>query len=448
MASLQKRNGSYRVLFKHHGKLYAFTLGKVRENEANTKARQVDYLLMRLGQGLLQLPEGVDIVEFLRHDGRPPAEAPRLPDAPRQAVTLGRLRDRYLETLGNGTVEANTLSTIRLHLRHFARALGEGLPLQELTLARMQSYIDGRSKDGVSPTTVRKEVASLRAAWNWAGPMGLSQGQFPGKGLRYPKLDEKPPFMTRADFERQVAAGGDPKALSECLYLDAKEVGQLLAHVKGQAGHPWVYPAFCFVAHTGARRSEVLRVLVTDIDLEGNTVLIREKKRSRGQRTHRRVPLTPFLANVIRDWLRVHPGGVHLFCHAGVVPRSCKRSERTGYIGGKNRPTSGIARVAGVRRRPATPPAAITRDEFQDHFKRTLKGSEWEMLRGPHALRHSFISACASRGVDQRILQEWVGHMSAEMSRRYSHLWPSVQQEAIRRVFDEAERPLPRRRRS
>jgi len=28
----------------------------------------------------------------------------------------------------------------------------------------------------------------------------------------------------------------------------------------------------------------------------------------------------------------------------------------------------------------------------------------WEVLRGWHVLRHSFISNCASRGVDQRLL--------------------------------------------
>ena len=35
----------------------------------------------------------------------------------------------------------------------------------------------------------------------------------------------------------------------------------------------------------------------------------REKKRSRKQRTTRRVPLTPFLAGVLKKWLSVHTGG-------------------------------------------------------------------------------------------------------------------------------------------
>lgn len=40
MASLQERNGSYRILFCYHGKLHSFTLGKVQPGEAENKARQ------------------------------------------------------------------------------------------------------------------------------------------------------------------------------------------------------------------------------------------------------------------------------------------------------------------------------------------------------------------------------------------------------------------------
>jgi site-specific recombinase XerD len=50
-------------------------------------------------------------------------------------------------------------------------------------------------------------------------------------------------------------------------------------------------------------------------------------------------------------------------------------------------------------------------------------------------MRHSFVSACATKGVDLRMLQEWCGHMSPEMQRRYMHLYPSVQADAMKSVF-------------
>jgi site-specific recombinase XerD len=89
-----------------------------------------------------------------------------------------------------------------------------------------------------------------------------------------------------------------------------------------------------------------------------------------------------------------------------------------------------------VKKREQAAQGALTRNEVHDHFKRVLIGTKWEKMRGLHTLRHSFISACASKGVDQRLVQEWAGHMNEATSRRYRHLYPSTQQEAITRVFE------------
>jgi hypothetical protein len=184
--------------------------------------------------------------------------------------------------------------------------------------------------------------------------------------------------------------------------LQPAELQELLAVVKTRVAHPWAHPLFCFAAHTGARRSETLRVQVTDIDFGAGTVLVREKKRTRGQRTTRRVPLTAQLAAVLKDYLAGHPGGELLFCQGGEVARSKKRSRTTGHLDEKVRPSGLKARLSTVRARGAVTAAAVTRDECHDHFKRTLAGTKWEVIRGLHTLRHSFIWACASKGVDQR----------------------------------------------
>ena len=83
----------------------------ISEKEAQTKAAQVDYLLLRLKQRLIDLPPGVGIVDFLQYDGKPPGPAiasdgsgstAGQPDgatlARRAVTTLVTLRDRYLET--------------------------------------------------------------------------------------------------------------------------------------------------------------------------------------------------------------------------------------------------------------------------------------------------------------------------------------------------------------
>ena len=56
-------------------------------------------------------------------------------------------------------------------------------------------------------------------------------------------------------------------------------------------------------------------------------------------------------------------------------------------------------------------------------------------MPGWHALRHSFASICASRGVDQRLINAWMGHQTLEQQKRYQHLFPQTQQDAIREAF-------------
>lgn len=439
MAALQNRNGSYRVFFEYQRKQRVFTIGRVTEAEAKAKADHVDYLLMRLAQGLITLPSATDIVAFVKNDGSIPASPDSLPA--RDAPTLGSLRDRYLETHGNGTLEFHTLRGIRKHFRHLARLLGEGFPIRELSLADLQGYVDKRAKakgrrGSLTPATIKKEIVTLRTAWNWGVRMKIVSGRYPYDGLRYPKADEKPPFQNRTEIERQIPGLPPAKVdeLWESLYLTLPEIERLLAHVKEHANHPWIYPLVATAAHTGARKGELLKMRIGDVDFTGGALSIQERKRAHGRRTTRRVPLSTGLAAILKDWLAIHPGGTLLFAHAEEVRGSKKRSRTTGHLW-KDRPGAMKERLAGVteRERPGILP--LTEDEAGDHLKRTLSRSEWSVVRGFHTLRHSFISACASKGIDQRLIDEFVGHSTEEQRRRYRHLYPGVQADALKSVF-------------
>src|SRR5262245_36125302 len=112
----QLRGKSYRILFRYHGKQYAFPLGTVTEAEAEAKSAQVDYLLMRLKQGLIEVPQGTGIVDFVRFDGRPPTRGGDTKSVTK-ALTLGGLRDRFLEAR-EGSREENTQATSLMHFKH------------------------------------------------------------------------------------------------------------------------------------------------------------------------------------------------------------------------------------------------------------------------------------------------------------------------------------------
>lgn len=78
---------------------------------------------------------------------------------------------------------------------------------------------------------------------------------------------------------------------------------------------------------------------------------------------------------------------------------------------------------------------AITPRETHNYFQRAIRLCPWKGLKGWHVFRHSFISALASRGVDQRIIDDMVGHQTEQQRRRYRHLYPDVKQEAMLAVF-------------
>jgi integrase len=140
----------------------------------------------------------------------------------------------------------------------------------------------------------------------------------------------------------------------------------------------------------------MIRARLEDIDLTAGVITIREKKRARGTRTTRRVSVSTMLASVLKPLLKAQKGKTYLFGE-GDKPLSVQAAHKA--------------------------------------FWRVLKGSKWSVINGWHTLRHSFISACASKGIDQRILDGWVGHQTEEQRVRYRHLYPSLQEAAIRHVF-------------
>jgi integrase len=406
MASLQRRADSWRVIFRYHGSQHFVTIGEVGETEARGVKARYEYLLRLLDQRLLNLPPGMDVVTFLRHDGKPPKQdtATALPD-----LDFRSFRDEYLKTVGNGAIENNTLRTSRTHLAHVEGTLGERFPMTTLTHADLQRHITRRSSPGgVAAITIKKELDTLRSAWNWARRTGYVALDFPGAGLVYPKGEDKLPFMTWKEIERRIAAGGDADELWECLYLSEPEIDRFLNFVQQRKAPAWVYPMCVMAAHTGARRSEMLRAERQDVDLEGGVITIREKKRVRGKATTRRVPMSSRL----KDALEALPAGnSHLFGTLSV------QAAQKGFMRVVGKPTEG------------------KKTEEPQSSRQARRRTEWSVLKGYHVLRHSFISALANKGVDQRIIDEMVGHQTEAMRRRYRHLYPQTVADAIKQVF-------------
>ena len=413
MAWIEKdrRTGYFKVGFWLADRKIKRSLKTNNRTDAETARGVVDQTLQAIERGWMQIPSGIDIGDFVLSGGRLNQQI-----VVSRSVNIKTLFDEYFESLPAGSLEDSTIEGMKVHRKLLETHFGKSLELRSLTLTGLQGYIEKRSRDRglkgrkVTPVTIKKAIVTLRTVWNWGRQHGPIDKLFPSKGLKYPKAVEKPPFMTFAEVERRALKVSPAEAaeLWESVFLSLGEIEELLQVVQAQARQPFVYPMFVFAAHTGARRSEIVRSKLSDLDFDANLVTIHERKKDHDKRTTRRVPMSAQLREVLQSWLAKHPGGEYTFCHGLDVPHSRKDRIAIG---------------------------ALSCDEAHDRFKRTLRGTKWGKLRGWHVFRHSFCSNSAAKGVDQRIIDAWVGHLSPEMVRRYRHMLPDQQRSAIDLVF-------------
>jgi integrase len=131
--------------------------------------------------------------------------------------------------------------------------------------------------------------------------------------------------------------------------------------------------------YAGLRRSEIYYLRVSNVDFANNRIHIEPSDMFTPKDFERRfVPMHPKL----RDYLKANLNGGE-------------------YVMGREGPNLGS--MSGG---------------FRKIMKRTgIKGSL-------HTLRHTFASQCAMKGIDPRVLMQWLGHSNMETMQIYTHLTP------------------------
>ncbi len=408
MASLEKdpSSGSYRVRFRFEGKEYKRSLRTKKHRVAHASLGQVEESLRMLEIGLTEIPAEIEEGTFIISGARIRKEK----KLNRSVRTLANLFQIYEKELPAGSKEERTLKGEKLHFKHLLRHLKPKTLVSAIKPTSIQKYVELRSKDQyrgrfISPETIKKEITTLRLVWNWAKRQEYIDSPPPVNNVIYPKRDEKPPFQTMTEIQRILSRGNVSKereaAMWESLYLTRSEVDRLLDCVAKQEAEQFVYPMFVLVAHTGMRRSELLRAEKSDFDFEGRTISIREKKRSRKHAlSFRRVPMTGLVGKVFQQYFLENPFGERALCGNDGLP--------------------------------------LNADKADHRFEAVLVGSQWEKVRGFHVFRHSFASNATTEGIDQRMIDSWMGHQTEEMRQRYQHLSPDHQQAAIDTIFKTA----------
>jgi mannose-6-phosphate isomerase-like protein (cupin superfamily) len=142
MATIELRNNRFRLIFYHLGRRYAARLKTTNEREADAVADSVERTLQLLQQRVLAIPDGADLVTFVLSGGK---QEEKLKPPPRP-LTLGELRDLYVAAHSLGAMEANSLKTVKMHLKHIVTTLGTQFAITKLTLEDLQRHIERRAR--------------------------------------------------------------------------------------------------------------------------------------------------------------------------------------------------------------------------------------------------------------------------------------------------------------
>jgi integrase len=403
MANLADKNGIYIARFRYAGREYKRSLKTTRLADARGAMHRVEDALHRLAIGLLAVPEGVDPGDFIVSGATLEAAVEREPRA--VAPTVEEAIKEYLDHLGH-LAESNRY-TIRVHLNHLQRHLGAGaeVPIDRVTHAALDGFLEARLR-ARAPTTVSKERGTIVDLFAWAVARDYIEAS-PASDLRRVKgsagLD---PFRTKQEIEAVIARGGlseeEVLAIWDCLYLTPSEIAEVLRLVRGRSRYDVSFILHAVPAYTGMRRGELLRLRWCDVEFEQGSLIARSRKQSRQEvETKRRIDLHPELKTILMDWRDMRPKGQYVACDAGCLD-------------------------------PLTPRLANSR------FWQPLRGTPWCLASrknlfkvGFHNYRHSLASNLAALGVDQRIIDEWMGHQTEAMRKRYRHLFPKTRRSAI-----------------
>jgi site-specific recombinase XerD len=411
MASLRRtRSGKFIACFRFAGQQHQRALKTEAADAAQAALGAIVNRIYKLTTGDLVAPDDVDIIDFIVWGEAAKRIKPQPEEEQDQTKsTLEELIPAYLEDQ-KGLKADSTLGTEQTHLNNLKRYLGprHKLPVDQITEDDLNAFLKHREEEAEG-VTVQKERQTLLAFFKWVARK-VHLRSSPAGDLRMVQAGkDRSPFRTLEEVEAILKRGGlsdeETAALWESLYLTGEEIGEILTIVKEEAEHDFIYPMFALAAYTGMRRGEIVRRLRwSDINFSAKTITARSQKQSRQQKeTARGITMHPKLEAILRKYQEKRPRGQYVICHAKTL-------------------------------------LPLSVHEAHGHFQRTLRGTTWErklpsgkkkIILGFHTFRHSFASNLAIKGIDQRIIDQWMGHQTAEMTKRYQHLHPRDLHEGI-----------------
>jgi len=309
---------------------------------------------------------------------------------------VGDFLDQWLNEVARPRVREWTFAGYEVHVRrHLKPALGR-IPLDKLTPQHVQSLLNQKLREGLSPRSVRYIRGTLRTALNEAVRWGL--------------------------ISRNAAALVDGPRVERFRIqpFTPDEARRLLQAAKGDR-----LEALYSVALTmGLRQGEALGLSWSDVDLELGYMRITKQL----QRIHGSPRLVEPKTEHSRRTLAMPP----MICDA--LRRHRERQDEERRAAGRRWKDTGLVFTTPI----GTPldGTAVTKAFHQ------LLGSVGLPQRRFHDLRHSTATLLLVQGVSPRVVMDLLGHSQIGLTMNtYSHVIPDLRRDAARRMQDLLQEP-------
>jgi integrase/recombinase XerC len=248
----------------------------------------------------------------------------------------------------------------------------------------IRTFLTHLGEQQYSAATMARKIATLRSFYKWADRRGVANGN-PMTAIRTPRQPKRlPKAIPIEQVERLLAAPGDGDVLSR----------------RDRAMLETLYS-------TGIRVSELVGLMVEDLDITGEALRIRGKGKK-----ERIVPLGTHAVQAIQRYLDMVKADPKFSSAGGSKGMPLFVNKHGGRLSSRS-----------VRRK----------------LDKYLKQVGLDPSISPHTLRHSFATHLLDNGADLRSVQELLGHQSLSTTQVYTHLTTQRMQDAYDRAHPRAQ---------
>lgn len=281
-------------------------------------------------------------------------------------------------------------------MERFATRTGHGSATNPATITdaicgattdSLRGYLAHLGTQQYSPATMARKIATLRSFYKWADKRGLTLHGNPMTMIRTPRQGKRlPKAITIEQIEQLLAAPGD-------------------ADVLGRRDRAMLETLYS----TGIRVSELVGLMVADLDLVGEALKVRGKGKK-----ERIVPLGSHALAAIARYIELlgtdAKFGPLVASNPAVLPLFLNKH-------------GGRLSSRSVRRK----------------LDKYLKQVGLDPTISPHTLRHSFATHLLDNGADLRSVQELLGHQSLSTTQVYTHLTTTRVQDSYNQAHPRAQ---------